>query len=611
MASQAGVPTDWTHRHVVFSSGSNDSEARSSSQKEPRYWLQLLRRRSLEDAASADMAHFDDWAADRLAPHRHEYLEVQGEVEQTDYDNDVDDLEARRKRRHKERLERDWNEAMNTGFNSYGTPKYPAKYSFNSANPLPSCTNDYVVFTLGSSTNTSFNIIAFTNLYLNAGAGSSFCSGANPKLLFAYFASTGSTPGGLNGSPTLSLDGTQIAFVESAGSGGIFHVLKWQAASSVPTFPNSTATLHDCAVNSAPPCEYSIAYAGSITATKTSPYVDYAADTAYVTDNAGNVYAISPVFGGGTPAVKSGWPVAIGTNVTAPVYDSVSQRIFVGDSNGNLDYVKTTGNCGVTPAPCLGATLSVSSGTIAEPPVVDSTTQKVFVFSNGAPAGSGVTGAAVVQTDTSLSAASKVVAGIGGGKINSIRLGDFNNSYLSSGSSAAGAALYACGDSSNGIVDAPVLYAFPFTSTPTIGTLSSTPMAGSGLFLTTGQLFSGFCSSITENFNQTTNKDSIFVGVTSNCGTGEIVGCMLSYDITSGFPPGTPATAPSAHTSEPGGTTGIIIDNVADQGGGTQFTTDLYFLSAQSGGVGQICTKYSGGTNSGNCAVSLTQKGLQ
>jgi hypothetical protein len=77
------------------------------------------------------------------------------------------------------------------------------------------------------------------------------------------------------------------------------------------------------------------------------------------------------------------------------------------------------------------------------------------------------------------------------------------------------------------------------------------------------------------------------------------------------FPSGTPATAPSAHAAEPGGTSGIIIDNAADQGGGTEFTTDIYFLGAQSGGIGQVCTKYSGGTNSGNCAVSPTQKGLQ
>lgn len=189
-----------------------------------------------------------------------------------------------------------------------------------------------------------------------------------------------------------------------------------------------------------------------------------------------------------------------------------------------------------------------------------------------------------------------------------MRLGDFNNSYLNSGPSTAGASLYVCGDSSNGAVDAPVLYAFPFTSTPTAGTLNTTPIAGSGLFLTIGQLFAGSCSSITENFNQPTNRDTILVGVTSNCATGEIGGCILSYDITSGFPSGTSLTAPSAHAPEPGGT---IVDNVSDQTGGTKFTTDIYFLSAQSGGIGQACTKYSGGTNSGNCAVSLIQKGLQ
>ena len=160
-------------------------------------------------------------------------------------------------------------------------------------------------------------------------------------------------------------------------------------------------------------------------------------------------------------------------------------------------------------------------------------------------------------------------------------------------------------------MDAPVLYAFPFTSTPSTGTLSPTPIAGSGLFLTPGQLFSGSCSSITENFDQTISRDTIFVGVTRNCATGETAGCMLSYDITSGFPSGTAITAPCAHAPEPGGNSGIIIDNVADQGGGIKFTTDIYFLCAQSGGVGQVCAKYSGGTNSRNCAVSLTQKGLQ
>jgi hypothetical protein len=129
--------------------------------------------------------------------------------------------------------------------------------------------------------------------------------------------------------------------------------------------------------------------------------------------------------------------------------------------------------------------------------------------------------------------------------------------------------------------------------------------------MTLGQAFAGSCSSITENFNQTTGNDRIFVGVSSNCATGEVGGCVLSYDITNGFPSGTSLTAPAAHAAEPGGTSGIIVDNVADQSGGTKLTTDIYFLSAQTLGVGQSCSKYSGGTVSGSCAVSLTQRGLQ
>jgi len=503
-------------------------------------------------------------------------------------------------------LERDWNEAMNAGFSSFSNFKYPAKYSFISANTMPSCTSDYVVFTLGSSSSSSFNIIAFSNLYLNSSGGSSFCSGSTPKLLFAYYAST--STGGLNTSPSLSLDGTQIAFVEAAASGAIFHVLKWQAATSTPTFPNTTATLNNCATNATLPCEYSLAYAGTNPATRSSPYVDYGSDTAYLTDNGGNLYAVSPVFGGGTPAVKSGWPSA-GLNVgtvtplTAPVYDPISQRVFVaGATNGLLYYFNTAGTCGTTPAPCLGGSISASSGSIVEPPVVDSTAQRVFVYTNAAPSGSGVTGAAVVQVDTGLTLAKRVVAGIGGGSVNSILLGGFNNAYLTNGAAGTGAALYVCGDSSHLTVDAPVLYAFPFTSA---GALNPTALTGSGMYLSLGQASAGACSPITDNFNETTGNDRIFLGVTGNCATGEITGCVVSYDVTNGFP-----SSAAAHAAEPGGTSGIIIDNVSDQGSGTELTTDIYFLSAESSGVGQACAKYSGGTTVGSCAVSLTQNGL-
>jgi len=81
------------------------------------------------------------------------------------------------------------------------------------------------------------NLVAFNNLYVNDG-GTGTCSGTAPNVLFAYNITT--APGGrIDTSPVLSLDGTQIAFVESVpGSPGfaIFHVLTWHAGDgTLPT----------------------------------------------------------------------------------------------------------------------------------------------------------------------------------------------------------------------------------------------------------------------------------------------------------------------------------------------------------------------------------------
>jgi hypothetical protein len=72
----------------------------------------------------------------------------------------------------------------------------------------------------------TFNIIGFSNLYVSSAGGSQFCSGSTPKAIFEYNASSAS--GALNGAPALSLDGTMIAFVETASvanGGAVFHVL--------------------------------------------------------------------------------------------------------------------------------------------------------------------------------------------------------------------------------------------------------------------------------------------------------------------------------------------------------------------------------------------------
>jgi hypothetical protein len=55
IVSSAGVPVDWTDRHVVFSSWA-DPETLSSNQQDPRYWLQLLRRRGSQGGISSEAA---------------------------------------------------------------------------------------------------------------------------------------------------------------------------------------------------------------------------------------------------------------------------------------------------------------------------------------------------------------------------------------------------------------------------------------------------------------------------------------------------------------------------------------------------------------------------
>jgi hypothetical protein len=60
--------------------------------------------------------------------------------------------------------------------------------------------------------------------------------------------------------------------------------------------------------------------------------------------------------------------------------------------------------------------------------------------------------------------------------------------------------------------------------------------------------------------------------------------------------------------AETGGSTGIIVDNVANGSSSTANQANIYFVSPGT----QSCTKNTGGTNiTGNCAIKLTQTGLQ
>jgi hypothetical protein len=587
---QVGIPYDWTHRHVFFSGGSSVTTGRAKNfgaiPLEPRYWIQQLRRRQ-RGAAETELGH----EASRLL---------------------LDFTKPRTT------FKRDWTQTFQKNGVTYTltSPTYPAEFSLLAT---PSCSKDFLVFTLptgGSTFPGNFNIIAFNNLYVSAAGGSSFCPGTQPQAIFEYNAS--SAGGTLNGSPVLSLDGNLIAFVENAtpaNGGAVLHILKWHSGDKQGVdvnFPNAfnNAALADCATNGATaPCQYSMQYTPSgsrQSATLSSPFVDYNTDTAYVSDDGGNIYAISPVFGAtpaNPPALLSGYPMNVGSALvlTPPVYDSVSRNVFVAGTTGTVFFFRTlgstTGPCSSGRPPCLGANTFAFTplGSIFEGPIVDSSTGKVFIF--GTQVGL-TTGSFAIQTNTILGPGSVKTGQIGAGTLNTTYTGTFDNNYFTD---VVTGKLYACGQNISGEGQ---LYAFGFTAA---GVMKTTGAGVSGPFaLGQGTTTNSPCSSgLAENFNQSANKDWLFLGVKDRCVNTMFGGngCVISFDITSAFPA---AVAHQIAVGGGAGPSGIVVDNATDASA-SQITTDIYYILPG----GQSCPDYLGSNHTGTCAGSATQSGLQ
>ena len=268
----------------------------------------------------------------------------------------------------------------------------------------------------------------------------------------------------------------------------------------------------------------------------------------------------------GTPNIV--WSVLINAVPSTPVYDSVSNRVFFTDSNGSIDYVVDSGT---SPTVVYGTPLG--SGTTAENPViVDSTNQMVYATFN-----SNGTNSLVVQAPTSMASAVSVPVGTASTVYTGPYEPDFNNAfYIGSGTPE----LYIAG---TGTGTLPTLYSVGFNGS---GVLNSSANATTAP-LTTGTADS---SEVTEFYNSTVGKDYLFVGVTNNCiatvggGTG---GCVMSLDITNGFPA---VNATTVALSAAGGTSGIIIDNNSSATG----ASSIYY-----------------GTKTGAALVKATQSALQ
>jgi hypothetical protein len=339
---------------------------------------------------------------------------------------------------------------------------------------------------------------------------------------------------------------------------------------------------------------------------------------------------------------EGGWPVYVTSTSThtdnfilnAPIFDSVSKNIFVGDQNGSLYFVldpgtATAGSCitGRDLYPCLGLptastgiTASGGQGDCAmaspgptcmvmsseqaftDAVTVDSSNNLVIMqFSNA-----DNTSAKVEQTNTSLSVFNSATLAK---QVNiAYHSGNFDNTYYSNPTTGY---YYVCGPDSDG--KETDLYRVGFTST--LGVIALGSVNGTALKLTSTNN-SGNCSPLSEIYNTSTAtpKDWLFLSLDNNgkfpspSGTGGCSGasCVLSFSLGAAM-----VTAPDSFYG-PGdsgiagmnGTGGMVVDNDAlttTYGG----ASSIYFMP-----VANNLTCGDGSTNVG-CAVKLTQAGLK
>jgi hypothetical protein len=121
------LPTDWSHRHIVFSPPTSFRQA-WELQKEPRYWHQWARRN--EWALRSANGHVESEDGDRRRDREHD----------GDRDRDGDDSPAPANNSAR----RDWGVFTLAG-GTVGAGMFPAKFTFN-VNATPSCANDFVAF---------------------------------------------------------------------------------------------------------------------------------------------------------------------------------------------------------------------------------------------------------------------------------------------------------------------------------------------------------------------------------------------------------------------------------------------------------------------------------
>jgi hypothetical protein len=609
-----GLPDDWTHHHLVFSDPGTEEEAIAKGRHEewlrivndPRYIMQQLRRHA---PAQGPAAEYVDKLNEMARAQEASNPEESGVGQLQDSLRLVRDPRPVRPPRA---IHSDWSMDMGSSA-TVGEGQFPAKFSFSTttANCASASSPDFVAYNTGvAGSSSQASIVAFFNLY----TGCSTSTYTVPAVYWAY--NTGGTI--LTSVVVLNSTGTQLAFVHSSGSNttkSSLVILHWLGGDGVPTSSGSvganpkTLTPSGTCTGSTTSCEYSVTFDTAANVTRSAPYYDEGSDALYVGDDLGVLHKFTPILSG-TPAevTTGGWPLTVHASdiLTAPVFDSTTKNIVVGDSSGRLSYVRdtgsTTGTCSSGSPPCLGSTTeTLSTGPIADGPLIDASQGTVYAFS-------GVTSATaayeVLQSNESLSTSSSIkFTGVSGRTYTSyMRVGTFDNTYYTSGPSSGH--LYVCAPDNDGssYYNGASLYDIGFNSSGVMNTTASSPLPMVSASITNGATADD-CSPLTEFYTGST--DYLFAGVAQNgsmtgCTGSSTAGCLYNFTITSSFPSN--STAGLAAT---GNTSGIVIDNNVTS---PETGEEIYFtnLSSEScAGIGSGSTARGNGT--GGCAIQASQ----
>ncbi len=497
----APVINDWSSRHLIYSQPVSEEDARLV-QRDPRYWQQVYRNEP-PGISPAEDGFRDDRPSELPSLWHFENQQLKG----------------------------DWQEDMGNGA-SVTAGNYPAKYSLSvgTAKCASTGTPDFVIYNTGLlGTATQASILAYDNLY-------SSCTGTVPSIYWAY-----NTVGQILTSPVYSLDGTQVAFVQTNPAlQGSLVLMKW-AASTTETIgnPGTLTTEDDMSYRACTaPCETSVLLTNSLGTPAddrtSSVFIDYDDDIAWVGDSHGWLHKFKGIFKGLPSEITTGgFPVYVNpTNPLAlsdPIHDYVTGNIFVSDAGGYLYSVNSS-----TGAVTKSGQLDFGTG-LVDSPLLDSIGRYIYVFasSDGTSSCTGGTTAcaAVYQLSTSFAAGAtgtKIVVG------NSVKygtlpnpspmyVGSFDSTYLSSSGASRTGNIYVCGNTGG----APTLYRIPIAA----------GVPGSATSMTALSTSTTPCSPITDIRNPNTGGGAtewMFVGVgaggiSSGCASG---GCIYNFKDT-------------------------------------------------------------------------------